>query len=460
MVAGVQIQLQTGTPPPKAHPLDPAEGWHSGILPWNYIENGLYDVKAWGAKGDNVTDDQPAIQGAINSAHDDGGGIVYFPPLGFGAMDRYKITEPIYLKDGVSLLGAHAMASRISFHGSDASAERVLGIVGDEPSHFFIKNLTLGFEGFYNNVAAKCIKFSSPEPSQFIMENVILRKGYYGLYDVSSAFHALLKRVWAYENRYGFYKGMVTVATITRARASNVATIGTATPHGMGTGTPFSISGLGGTGYNGTYAVASVPDSTHFTYANTGSDELETADTGGTVAYGGGGAYHFDTCYAQGRALSTWDIAGWYIRGAHGSKLTVCSMDSYTGGAASLAHFEDMEQFTVDGFEFESNIQQNVNHALILVKNCPQTAFDGVLSVSNTLDVGDGTSDVHGMMIKNSKVSMKDCRLDSITLLNSNRIGYALGVDNSEVSIASSHIPNISGSGGSPTLRAIHLLED
>ncbi len=41
---------------------------------------GVYDVSAYGAKGDGRTDDRPAIQAAISAAQSAAGGIVYFPP--------------------------------------------------------------------------------------------------------------------------------------------------------------------------------------------------------------------------------------------------------------------------------------------------------------------------------------------------------------------------------------------
>ena len=71
--------------------------------------------------------------------------------------------------------------------------------------------------------------------------------------------------------------------TVSRARASNVATIVTDADHRLAVGEKVIVSGLGGVGYNGTWTVASVPNSTTFTYANTGSDEGTTGDTSGTV---------------------------------------------------------------------------------------------------------------------------------------------------------------------------------
>ena len=70
--------------------------------------------------------------------------------------------------------------------------------------------------------------------------------------------------------------------TATRARSvANVATIGTVLPHGLIADDLVVISGLAGTGYNGTYTVVSAPTTTTFTYANTGDEEVETPDTDG-----------------------------------------------------------------------------------------------------------------------------------------------------------------------------------
>lgn len=69
-----------------------------------------------------------------------------------------------------------------------------------------------------------------------------------------------------------------------RARTSNVATIGTVLVHGLMVGDLVTISSMTVSTYDVEDAVVlSVPDSTHFTYANSGSDEGETADTAGSI---------------------------------------------------------------------------------------------------------------------------------------------------------------------------------
>ena len=73
------------------------------------------------------------------------------------------------------------------------------------------------------------------------------------------------------------------VASASRSRASNVATINTGAAHGLTTGDLVTITGMGGTGYNATAVEVTVVDTDTFTYANSGTDEGNTADTGGTV---------------------------------------------------------------------------------------------------------------------------------------------------------------------------------
>lgn len=75
------------------------------------------------------------------------------------------------------------------------------------------------------------------------------------------------------------------VATSSRARASNVATIVTATAHGLSSGDAVTIAGLGGTGYNASNKTITVTNATTFTYESTGDNESTAADTAGTVTF-------------------------------------------------------------------------------------------------------------------------------------------------------------------------------
>jgi hypothetical protein len=72
-------------------------------------------------------------------------------------------------------------------------------------------------------------------------------------------------------------------ATVSRERTSDFATIVTDGNHGLSVGDVVELEGVGGAGYNGIFVVTTINSSTSFSYANTGSDEGNTADTGGIV---------------------------------------------------------------------------------------------------------------------------------------------------------------------------------
>lgn len=101
------------------------------------------DVKDFGASGDGVTDDTKAINDAINSlpVGTFGGGTVIIPD------GNYKISSPILLKNGVTLLGVSPQATRIFAKSNDFTL-----IMADKSSRVEIKNLMLdgaGFTGIY-----------------------------------------------------------------------------------------------------------------------------------------------------------------------------------------------------------------------------------------------------------------------------------------------------------------------
>src|SRR5229473_3063135 len=67
----------------------------------------------------------------------------------------------------------------------------------------------------------------------------------------------------------------------TIARASGTVTVTTATPHGLISGDQVTMAGVTDSSFNGTFAVATLPDSTHFTYAQALAD---ASSSGGTAA--------------------------------------------------------------------------------------------------------------------------------------------------------------------------------
>ena len=70
-------------------------------------------------------------------------------------------------------------------------------------------------------------------------------------------------------------------ATNGAVRAANIVTITTTSPHGLGTGQSVTIAGVSDSSFNGTFTIASVPSTTTFTYAQTGSN---ATSGGGTVS--------------------------------------------------------------------------------------------------------------------------------------------------------------------------------
>jgi len=75
----------------------------------------VFNVKAYGAKGDNVTDDTQAIQDAIDACPN--GGVVFFPA------GSYRITAPLSIVNkAVALVGAHHRFTALMPTGSSAIA--------------------------------------------------------------------------------------------------------------------------------------------------------------------------------------------------------------------------------------------------------------------------------------------------------------------------------------------------
>jgi hypothetical protein len=77
------------------------------------------------------------------------------------------------------------------------------------------------------------------------------------------------------------------VGTASRSLTSNVATLVTASDHGLWPGASVVVAGMTNTDFNGTFTVISVPTATSFTYAKTASNVASGADTGGTVSLNG-----------------------------------------------------------------------------------------------------------------------------------------------------------------------------
>lgn len=76
-----------------------------------------------------------------------------------------------------------------------------------------------------------------------------------------------------------YLKKTVSSTISNKALTSNVATLTTSSSHGLFAGDSVTISDLD-VAFNGTYTIVSVPTTTTFTYAKTGSNVASASDTG------------------------------------------------------------------------------------------------------------------------------------------------------------------------------------
>ncbi|KAI9770344.1 MAG: hypothetical protein M1839_003221 [Geoglossum umbratile] len=90
----------------------------------NYIMRNWFDVKAYGAQGDGITDDRAAVQEAITAAsstailNEYGWGAVVFLPKGV-----YKVTSTLTAARGVGVQGSGRRTSQILIAHPDATAD-------------------------------------------------------------------------------------------------------------------------------------------------------------------------------------------------------------------------------------------------------------------------------------------------------------------------------------------------
>ena len=100
------------------------------------FEEGYYNVKHYGAKGDNKTDDTRAIQAVINKVFQNGGGVVYFPA------GIYRIKGPVLDSVGNQSCNAQLYvpfseidhARTVIFRGESAPEFEAQGLIPAGPS--------------------------------------------------------------------------------------------------------------------------------------------------------------------------------------------------------------------------------------------------------------------------------------------------------------------------------------
>jgi Pectate lyase superfamily protein len=121
------------------------DGDPTGWVLQNLIHLKIYNVRTFGATGNGVVDDGPAINSAVATASASGvGGIIYFPP------GIYRVTRPVTGIGSVILSNAHDLvflgdgfASQIAMIGSSSSADWYMFRIRNGTSR--IKFLNLSF---------------------------------------------------------------------------------------------------------------------------------------------------------------------------------------------------------------------------------------------------------------------------------------------------------------------------
>lgn len=176
---------------------------------------GFFDVTAYGAVGDDSTDDTAAIQDAIDAAWADGGGVVWFPN------GVYKIqTNPLKIYagttayEGIVLIGQSTRGTTIKQYTTGVDIIQGLNDASDEMQtlNCGIERMTLLFGGTSTNsgngVYLKQGEADGPSFQQFHMKDVIIQdckgSGKYG-FNAESIIVAYLDNVLVQDGSGGFF---------------------------------------------------------------------------------------------------------------------------------------------------------------------------------------------------------------------------------------------------------------
>ncbi|TMP97067.1 MAG: hypothetical protein E6L09_13950 [Verrucomicrobia bacterium] len=158
-------------PPSNAHEAESPRnqsGNGSAITPDIYASLfGVFNVRTYGAKGDGVSDEAPAILAAI-AAVPRQGGIVYFPP------GVYLLNSSITVnaRTNLSLLGAGVSATRLQMNANGVIVLSFAGVC----SHITIRDLWLGaMASFASGGSLSIIGTSDVHSDTFVIENVRLQ---------------------------------------------------------------------------------------------------------------------------------------------------------------------------------------------------------------------------------------------------------------------------------------------
>jgi glucan 1,3-beta-glucosidase len=170
-------------------PSQPSKYWyediiHNGISP--FIENGtswkvFRNIKDYGAKGDGVTDDAPAIQAAINAGGRGPGGnglgttgapaVIYFPE------GTYLMGEPVQSYVDTMLIGnpisRPTLKASPTFNGTTLLYMKDPSLDATINFYIVVKNLVLDSTSFSSSTAFTLVDWSVSQATQ--LTNVLFK---------------------------------------------------------------------------------------------------------------------------------------------------------------------------------------------------------------------------------------------------------------------------------------------
>lgn len=358
-----------------------------------WVWDTIYNVRAWGATGDGVTDDTDAIQAAMNAAYNSGlgaglgGGTVFFPtPYGgsYLVSQKHDGGYPGALRwpPNVNLLGT---GYRCRLRGIVPDAASGFGIItrlpGVELHTQFMRGFRLFYDGMHsypNATESNAIWLQgAPDCNHLTFQDLWLQDAYTGFLDESNAWGNAFINVIPYHSRYGFRK----------------------------TGT--------GTGYT------------------------------------------FINCFPVGEAGTHyagvhWDLRAWSFEAqVIGLSMIDCAMQDYYGNR--IANFVDQEGLNINGFDFETNRATNPGAAadIFYFGNCKGVVQGMKAGQTNYLGELVGEAGV-GNLIKidsNSFMAFDICDLGPG--ITSRKLGsiYTVQIESSRVSMRTTKATNIAGTG-------------
>ncbi|WP_280166220.1 glycosyl hydrolase family 28-related protein [Priestia aryabhattai] len=113
----------------------------------------LYNVKDYGAKGDNLSDDTDKIKTAIKAAKTSGGGTIFFEK------GTYLVSSFIEIPSNISILGEGKLNTTLK--RTDKKTERILTLWGDQTVQDIGFNSKIGILPSGDNITVLDCKFQS-----------------------------------------------------------------------------------------------------------------------------------------------------------------------------------------------------------------------------------------------------------------------------------------------------------